>query len=765
MNLPDHLVFLFKKSLILGYLNHLEVWKKEGVERARAVVSSKGEELNSELELRFHLHEPRENNINQDIRDVREREMMEHERAFEELSLSGESSLENQRYALNMETTTKVDKMTAEFRESLKSLESHLSKLDKQAQLQGIIDVAESTKLAHLKSLKTLIKSFRVTLDDTLFAVKQSNAVYRSNLKTFSEGGNFAPEEIEHFSRKLESVTKNIDIFETTVKAELDTLQSHHYQSALDSFAKICDRFEHSHKDINFMDRINAKFNEIQLQIKIETAASNSQAEDIQHHVHLLDQIVESLPKKFEEMQMPDYELMKCAIQELYKKTQARIDYLFCSPSQLDQIPLIKFQKITTDVISAMGVTRSILRPPSKVDRRKSPFGQDSSTLQAFDNDRPKSSAKLTPSYLNGRRSCTPSFSGKNLGGRKGVSRYLLLKNPNFGMEGGNDTANSTSLLPKIRKILYSKNDELFQMSDHFYRSRSSRTSLHIESLPETSEMCMLNVNKRLHSYQSQVEEYREACIQELRSQMERLHAILAKLPLAVFSGVLYQITFSLQSEKKNIVDIYSRKLTEFERVKESNRSQLRPNLGHMTNKQILDKLCQTENERHESAGESFAKCNSLKKKQLIQCGDSFTSQLEEQVNLIKDLFKSVIYPTDIIKIQKQTNPHTPVSTPEIETPKEALPCLYIQIPKTWYNMAAEELEQLDLTASQSNPERSELYLALFESRDSVFQAMLKDFIFELKDIEEEYEKRLKRENTAFELWNKSVSEIITLFT
>ena len=110
---------------------------------------------------------------------------------------------------------------------------------------------------------------------------------------------------LKTFSHGLESVMKNIDVFETSIKSEVDTLQSHHYQVALDVFGKLSDKFEHNLLDINFMERINAKFSEIQLQIRIEIAASNSQAEDIQHHLLLLSQLVGSLQNKFEDMHAP----------------------------------------------------------------------------------------------------------------------------------------------------------------------------------------------------------------------------------------------------------------------------------------------------------------------------------------------------------------------------------------------------------------------------------------------------------------------------
>ena len=738
----------------------MEVWRDEGVERARTVVGAKNEELSSELELRLHLHEPRVDKINQDIRTAREEELMEHENDYREHTRMIENAIDKQKCILHTELTPTIENMTSEYRKKLKEIESHISSLSKHAQLQAVVEVAETTKSAHVRTLKSLVKKFRVSVEDTLHTLKESDAIYRNSLETFSEGKNFAPEEIETFSHGLESVMKNIDVFETSIKSEVDTLQSHHYQVALDVFGKLSDKFEHNLLDINFMERINAKFSEIQLQIRIEIAASNSQAEDIQHHLLLLSQLVGSLQNKFEDMHAPDYELIDCAVDELYRKTQARIDYLFCFADNTQPSVLLNFQEVTSDVISTMVITRPIIQAPS---RTNTPSTEPPATpsLLVPDADRRQTSAcrKSTTSRLSTDR---PHM----LHRRKGLNRYQLLKNPEFGTEGGNDTNNPSSLLPKIRKLLYSKNAEFIQMCDGFYKTRNSKSILHIDSLPETSEMCMLNVNKRLHSYRAQLEEYRIQCIQELRGQLEKLFDTLSCLPLAVFSGILFQITLVLYSEKKQLIKTFAEKFTKYEELKESYRAQLRPNLGHVNNKEILDKLCQSEEERHASAVQDFANFNASKMEQLTLSGESFNSQLEDRLTFMCNLFQKVILPSAIVKVSEKETKQLPTSVLQLDALPEDTPHLKmcIDIPKEWYKMGIEKLERLSLTPTLHVPNITELYTTLFENRDSIFLAFFKDFISEHRENTEGNLKRISREDIAYDSWDKSVIEIKSLF-
>ena len=760
VQLPNNFKFNYKKTLIQAYLSHMEVWGNEGVERAKTVVSAKNEELYSELELRLHLHEPRVRKINQDIRTARKEELIEHENDYHEHAHMIETALSKQKSIFHTELAPTIVRMTSEYREKLKEIESHISSMSKHPQLSAVVEVAETTKSLHVRTLKSLIKKFRVSVDDTLHTLKESDSIYRNSLKTFSEGKNFAPEEIETFSHGLESVMKNIDVFETSIKSEIDTLQSHHYQVALDVFGKLSDKLDHNLIDINFMERINAKFSEIQLQIRIEIAASNSQAEDIQHHLLLLRQLVGSLQNKFEDMHTPDYELIDCAVCELYKKTQERIDYLFCYADNSQPSALLKFQNITSDVMSTMAVIRPIAQAPSRGETN-TPSTEPPATPSLLIPDADRRQTSASRKSITSHHSVDRPYMHQR---RKGLSRYQLLKNPGFGTEGGNDTNNPASLLPKIRKLLYSKNDEFFQMCDGFYKSRNSKSILHIDSLPETSEMCMLNVNKRLHSYRAQLEEYRIQCIHELRGQLEKLFDTLSCMPLAVFSGILFQVTLVLFSEKKQLIKTFAEKFIKYEELKESYRTQLRPNLGHINNKEILDKLCQSEEERYDSAVQDFANFHTSKMEQLTLSGESFNSQLEERLTFMCNLFQKVILPSAIVKVPEREIKQLPTSVLQLDPLPEDTSHLCIDIPKEWYKMRIEEMEELSIVPTLPTPNITDLYTTLFESRDSVFLSFFKDFISELRENTEGNLKRISREDIAYDSWNKSVLEIKSLF-
>lgn len=59
------------KSVQENFESHLTSWTREGHTRADAIVAAKSEEIDKELELRLHLHEPRMKRAEMDVHNVR----------------------------------------------------------------------------------------------------------------------------------------------------------------------------------------------------------------------------------------------------------------------------------------------------------------------------------------------------------------------------------------------------------------------------------------------------------------------------------------------------------------------------------------------------------------------------------------------------------------------------------------------------------------------------------------------------------------------
>ena len=55
----------------MNFLNQLETWLDEANVRSSSIVAAKDDEIEKELELRLHLHEPRMKRAEMDVHNVR----------------------------------------------------------------------------------------------------------------------------------------------------------------------------------------------------------------------------------------------------------------------------------------------------------------------------------------------------------------------------------------------------------------------------------------------------------------------------------------------------------------------------------------------------------------------------------------------------------------------------------------------------------------------------------------------------------------------
>lgn len=63
---------IYKKFRIrMNFLNHLDVWLEEAQVRSGSIVAAKNDEIEKELDLRLHLHEPRIKRAEMDVHNVR----------------------------------------------------------------------------------------------------------------------------------------------------------------------------------------------------------------------------------------------------------------------------------------------------------------------------------------------------------------------------------------------------------------------------------------------------------------------------------------------------------------------------------------------------------------------------------------------------------------------------------------------------------------------------------------------------------------------
>lgn len=69
--IPLEVFIEIKNCIRMNFLNHLENWMDEANLRSNTIVAAKSAEIEKELELRLHLHEPRIKRVEMDVHNVR----------------------------------------------------------------------------------------------------------------------------------------------------------------------------------------------------------------------------------------------------------------------------------------------------------------------------------------------------------------------------------------------------------------------------------------------------------------------------------------------------------------------------------------------------------------------------------------------------------------------------------------------------------------------------------------------------------------------
>nr|XP_022322525.1 coiled-coil domain-containing protein 180-like isoform X11 [Crassostrea virginica] len=408
-----------KKKIRMNFLNHLEEWHVQATERAESVVIAKCEELNSELELRFHLHKPRARRAELDVHNVRAAELVMHSERVTRHTKGIIQALAELRQGFN-KMTQEHNKLASKFRQDIEALEVVFVNATKSSKLISLQSQLGNELTNFMEIIRTSLLQYRKHLDKTLQMLRESNARFIKSFKVFSDGGNFCPEEIDVYRKKLENMSSKIDVSEGAIMSDMEDIEKKRLDQATKVASEFEDRFKNHMIDLIFMEKIARWLTNTQVKIKAEVANSNSQAQQLAQHLSDLDRRIDACerpnldkePACKKEMQITSRQLNE-KLKSVFEAFQDRSTYLNCikdptprPPSGSMQGPPALERKSTrmssdhgarvgfsqsTDVqptpISKMGkqpqedpsvnVIKSILRKQKRAQKSKMRFGMD----------------------------------------------------------------------------------------------------------------------------------------------------------------------------------------------------------------------------------------------------------------------------------------------------------------------------------------------------------------------------------------------------
>lgn len=796
----EELFLDLRKHIRMQFLEHLEEWVIQAMDRANSVVAAKVEELNSELDLRLHLHEPRAARAEQDVHNVRAAELVMHRERVERHCKGVTTSL-NEFKARFQQMVEEHDKETDIFKQSVQGLEATFTSATKTHELLVIQDQVAGRVEKYMDVIRTSLRKFRHDLDDMLSTLRNSNARFRKTFKVFSDGGNFSTDEVDEYRKKLERMASKIDSSEGSFMAELEGMESKRLEAATDYAGKLEDRFKNHLFDLTFMEKVTRWLTNTQVKVKSEVAFSNSQAKKLAIYLSTFERHIDAVEKPNLDKEQVTAREVQSSLIPILQTFHERSMYLNCLliPATPSLAVLQAGFKNTEEkkeektLKGALKSRKSKKRLSQKVLIESTEIAE-SSELRNEEGVKPKSTPSLSraakaaeedgrpktvPAELKGKLSDQDKQAARqrSAGSRKLSASRRDPLGPRYDKKYlvfGEKMEDDRHFMARIRNTLREGLEGLLATSEMYYRQKGQRTPTRPQAIHENFDLCAEALVQRLTSYKTQSEEYHNSCIQELRSQMQKFSVTLVHLPPLVVQIIFTDQLADLEKERETLENDYQIRVQELEKRKNLHQSQLRPSLGHPHNQTEMDTLCSSEERRRQEALDGAKQHAEALAKLEAQFASLFIEKLAQTCETMLLQFDAVLSLDDVEVGKVEPKPK---STKRLlrekmvggEDDKDKL-APFPSGGTVWEGLPTNELvleeavDKKNRTPTIKTVKTTQGHLAVINSRNKAYEDYKEKFKVRLTVIREAMNSQIQNEERWTRSWKRSINKIKELY-
>uniref|UniRef100_K7G6P9 Coiled-coil domain containing 180 n=2 Tax=Pelodiscus sinensis TaxID=13735 RepID=K7G6P9_PELSI len=750
--MPESLFTELKKRIRLCFFEHLEKWFTQSMSNSWIIVTSKKEELNSELQLRLHMHQPRRENIEKDIHNVRAAELLLHQERLERHCAGVVEALNKEKNAF-LKLQEDQNDISKNFRKKIQDMETIFLSSTKADKLVALSNSLHSELLNHVEVIQVSLRSYRNYLDEALGKLRDSNVDFLKACRLFSEGGNFSPDEAEFFCKSLEKESGRIDFIEGLIMIDMEKMESNYLEQATEIINKFETKFHNLAVDRLFIEKIQRFLTNLQVKIKSEVANSNLQAQT-------LNSSLDKFLKKIDACAHPTVDKEAVTSEELYdfaktvmKEMKKRSKYLNCLLDNLswtlyfmetlgefhysngsianavrseslreesrmmvmgvDNIPLLNPSRLGKSVIEDVAVSTirhllqestlaypywHISKPPLSRHGIYQPIYQPiyQTTYQAptaqrvsVSNVHAESPQNSVP-YGNVYGGPKKSFSANKKLSVASMQKYSRSTRIDKKFHiFGERPKQSDHFKGIINCILWEGNNTLLYLAEEFYRKDKHQIT-RPEYLQETFEHCAEVFGQKLLSYQSQTDDYHNSCLLEFWDQLKLFEEQLPHVSRLVIDSLFQEHEQQLRHSTDQIRQLFRAQLEEWDSAKAENKKKLRPALGHPDNLPLLEVLCQEELKRQKDQADGILLNTQKLQACATECVQKFVSALASLTeNLLLELDECITI--DDVQVAK------------IEMPKEKT-CTLIRRKRAGLSLEIHEVKPLTERGSRTWP-------------------------------------------------------------
>lgn len=655
------------------YLSHLDVLQDEVAEDSKQTVAEKLCELKSEVELRYHIHKPRAMRMKLDIYNVRLNELKNHEERVKQHAAGVTleiSSLRNEFKELGI----KHEKKEKLFKELVESCEKSLPSLEKTAHLSTLQAKVNTANEEHLDLIKLELSNFRGKMEDKLNDLRESNQRFGLAFKPFAEGGNFGPDEIETYRKRLEKCNLKIDNCETFILTELDGMEAKSLETADEITTNFDNKLKMHILDVAFLEKVNSWMSNCQVKIKTEVAACNMMSRNLKSKIEVMRRLIDSCARPHPDKPIVKPEEVVSAIPEVYSQFQKRIHYLDCAkPSPQVGITINPSKRTDIrpdspqDFHSVLSLTKNILN------LSKNQRGATVETESVIQDKKKGAQMEMLYDWFilkEKEKEKPPAKRGKS---RVDTSERTKRNNSASSRSSMMSVVltDCHSFMPLIKKILQETQGALCVSSEAYYAQYQGPPMR--AGIADTLEGCMEGLNKRLNNYYLQTEEFYNKCIQELRGMLTEVMLLHREIPKLLFNEILENYVTLVSQKTYMIKHQFDRNKTKVYSAKETNKQTLKPILGHPNNEVDLNNLCRKEEDRMLESSDILNEFVNEMTNTESTSAKEFVVSINDITEKLLNLFDQLITTDDVIlgKVAEQKLPATVLLKREVRAQRD----------------------------------------------------------------------------------------------
>ncbi|XP_049908026.1 coiled-coil domain-containing protein 180 [Epinephelus moara] len=252
------------------FFDHLEQRFHDVLSWGVATVTDRKEVVRLEQEVQLQQLNPE--HIENHIYQQRLAELQLHRQQVDTHCEEVSAVLESCREELR-ELQTSVSRRNQEFTVSLSNMEEDDQSADSRQRLEAVSSALQDCLDQHIKDTQQIQTYFTWSVQLRLQEVRNKTTHLLTSFRLFSEGGDFAPQEVKQFQRRLKEETRQMRVTEESIFSELELFESQSLQQVKEASRRMEEKLSLLRSELEFTEEIQKISSSTRVQIKAQNSS------------------------------------------------------------------------------------------------------------------------------------------------------------------------------------------------------------------------------------------------------------------------------------------------------------------------------------------------------------------------------------------------------------------------------------------------------------------------------------------------------------